>query len=257
MNKESIPSRPGIYFFFMPKLNVGYIGRTNDLQRRFYEHTVSGSHKRVIKNYTKSNSDLRFKILEFTDKLKAKEQKLIEAKWLAKYRKRGIKLLNIADPTKETDLPEPKAVLKIHPESLKILKEYKSTFSASKQGFDASSIAKCCNKYLNKKGKGQLKHKGFFWIYAKDWQEKPELLKNLPGRRQAANKAKKLVSGAKGTKAVSQYTKSGIFIRYWESASIAARELKLKQAAINHCLRGRSKTSGNYIWKFKETLTNE
>lgn len=255
MKKEDIPNRHGIYFFFMPKLNVGYIGRTNDLQRRFYEHTVQGSHKKVIKNYTKNNSDLRFKILEFTDKLKAKEQKFIEAKWLAKYRKKGINLLNIADPTKEIDLPEPKAVLKIHPESLKILKEYKSTFSASKQGFDASAIAKCCNRYLNKKGRGQLKHKGFFWIYAKDYQEKPELLKNLYveyAHRQANTKAKKSINGSKGKKAISQYTKSGVFVKHWESASTAARELNLKPAAINHCLMGRNKTSGNYIWKFKD-----
>ena len=54
------------------------------------------------------------------------------------------------------------------------------------------------------------------------------------------------------TKPVSQYTKDNVFLKGWESITIAAGGSNSKRVAIGACVNGRSKTSGGFIWKFKE-----
>lgn len=52
-------------------------------------------------------------------------------------------------------------------------------------------------------------------------------------------------------KAIVQYTLDGEFIREWDSAIIAARELGLKNDQITRCCTGINKTSYGFIWKHK------
>lgn len=47
---------------------------------------------------------------------------------------------------------------------------------------------------------------------------------------------------------VYQYSSYGIFIKEWPSATEAARILNLNSKAIRDCVKGLSKTSGNFIW---------
>ena len=51
------------------------------------------------------------------------------------------------------------------------------------------------------------------------------------------------------SKIVKQYTKEGIFIRYWDCISDVERELNIKVTHITACCNGRQKTAGGYIWK--------
>lgn len=51
---------------------------------------------------------------------------------------------------------------------------------------------------------------------------------------------------------VLQYTKNNMFIKEWESAAKAARELNLDSSTICKCLKGKLKTHGGFIWKYKE-----
>lgn len=55
-------------------------------------------------------------------------------------------------------------------------------------------------------------------------------------------------------KIVLQYTKDGIFIREWSHAREAAEVLHISKRAIYECCKGRSKTSGGFIWKRKEDI---
>ena len=55
-------------------------------------------------------------------------------------------------------------------------------------------------------------------------------------------------------KPVLQYTKDGKFIREWSHAREAAESLGLNKRAIYECCVGRSRTSGGYIWKRKESM---
>lgn len=53
---------------------------------------------------------------------------------------------------------------------------------------------------------------------------------------------------------VIQYTKDGLFVKEWVSASEVQRELGISQSAISACCNGRYgfKTAGGFIWKYKK-----
>jgi group I intron endonuclease len=53
------------------------------------------------------------------------------------------------------------------------------------------------------------------------------------------------------SKPVIQYTLEGIFIKEWESGKIASIKLEIPQSNINSCCNNKIKTSGGYVWKFK------
>lgn len=53
-------------------------------------------------------------------------------------------------------------------------------------------------------------------------------------------------------KIVTQLNLDGSFVKEWESVTIIEKELGFNSRAISACLNNRSKTSNNYIWKFKE-----
>jgi group I intron endonuclease len=52
-------------------------------------------------------------------------------------------------------------------------------------------------------------------------------------------------------KPIIQYSLDGNYIYEWESQKEASHNLNISYRIINNCLRGISKTSGGYIWKYK------
>ena len=56
---------------------------------------------------------------------------------------------------------------------------------------------------------------------------------------------------AKRCKPVSQYTKGGEWIRDWSSAKEAGEALSIGRSDIAGCCKGRRKSVGGYIWKYK------
>ena len=55
-------------------------------------------------------------------------------------------------------------------------------------------------------------------------------------------------------KAILQFDKNGNFIKEWSHAREASEALGLNKRAIYECCKGRSKTSGGYIWKRVEDI---
>ena len=53
---------------------------------------------------------------------------------------------------------------------------------------------------------------------------------------------------------IMQYTKEGIFIREWECSLQVQRELGIWGTNITKCCKGVYKSTGGYIWKYKEVL---
>jgi hypothetical protein len=47
-------------------------------------------------------------------------------------------------------------------------------------------------------------------------------------------------------------TIDGEFIKEWPNGLIASKELNINYQAINHCMLGKIKTSGGFIWKSKD-----
>lgn len=54
-----------------------------------------------------------------------------------------------------------------------------------------------------------------------------------------------------------QKTKDGEIIKEWESLQQAADELGIERSNISHCLRGRIKTSGGYIWEYARSSNTQ
>lgn len=60
--------------------------------------------------------------------------------------------------------------------------------------------------------------------------------------------------GKKHMKAVQQFTKEGIFIREWSSIKEAGETLKIQRGDISGCCRGVNKSSGGFIWKYRQEI---
>lgn len=54
----------------------------------------------------------------------------------------------------------------------------------------------------------------------------------------------------RSSKPIIQFSKDGEFIRKWDSAMDAQRELGIKQGGIRECCKGKRKTAGGYIWRY-------
>lgn len=52
------------------------------------------------------------------------------------------------------------------------------------------------------------------------------------------------------SKPILQFTKNGEFIRKWDSATQVEKELGIYHSSITKCLKGKQKTSGEYIWMY-------
>ena len=53
----------------------------------------------------------------------------------------------------------------------------------------------------------------------------------------------------KMSKPIIQYTKEGVFIREWVSTITASKQLKIHH--ISECCKGKRKTCGGFLWKYK------
>ena len=104
--------------------------------------------------------------------------------------------------------------------------------------------------------------------------EKQKRVESRKGYRHSEETRKKIANSHKGkkvskdhieklhkgqilanSKPIEQYDLEGNFIKNWQSATIAAKELNLHPTSIRHCVQGKTKTSGGYVWKSK-TVSN-
>jgi len=92
-----------------------------------------------------------------------------------------------------------------------------------------SSISDCLNKRKKSAGK-------FYWIRS--------------GNVFNINEFKKL-TGQSNNKPIIQSTMDDEFIKEWDSVISAAKSLNICRTAISQCLTGRTQSSANYKWKYK------
>ncbi len=125
-------------------------------------------------------------------------------------------------------------VYQIDPETLKVIKEYKSALFASRENNNAT-IAFCCNR--EEKYKHYIKAAGFYWCYKKDWSEDWQPKVGFEHR-------------------VCQIDKDGNLVKIWESASEAKRELEIECSNILRCCKGQQNSAGNYYWCYRKDFEN-
>ena len=72
-----------------------------------------------------------------------------------------------------------------------------------------------------------------------------------------SEKTKKIMSESqmgnhnKPTKPIIQYTKDGEFIREWTSAKESSRVLVIDNSHITACCKGKLKSAGGFVWRYK------
>ena len=109
----------------------------------------------------------------------------------------------------------------------KFIRSFESIKEASSYGFNEGNIQACCI--------GRLKSsKGFIWRYSEDLQ--PDVYKK------------------KNVKSVLQFTINGGFIKEWDSIVCASKDLKIGGNSIVTCCKGKYKSAGGYIWKYKDNI---
>lgn len=108
-----------------------------------------------------------------------------------------------------------------------LIRTFDSIKDASSFGFNEGNIQDCCV--------GRLKSsKGYIWRYSED--SPPQKYKN------------------KTIKQVVQFSNTGEFIKEWDSIASASKELKIGGNGIVTCCKGKYKTAGGFIWKYKENI---
>ena len=87
--------------------------------------------------------------------------------------------------------------------------------------------------------------------YVHSKETKTKISQSHKGKKTSKEHLEKLYKGQilANSKPISQYSLDGTFIKDWQSATIAAKEFGLHPTSIRHCVQGKNKTSGGYIWK--------
>jgi hypothetical protein len=122
-----------------------------------------------------------------------------------------------------------KAVLKVNDEGDIIERYVNGTKAAKEIGVDQTCISRACIK-TNKSA-------GFYWQFENGFSKE--------GFLKEKNKPHAL------SKPIVQTTKSGEFIKIWQSQHEASKETGVKQCNIWRCLSGRSISAGGFCWFYE------
>ena len=84
-------------------------------------------------------------------------------------------------------------------------------------------------------------------MHKKLHREQMKKCQKIGGGSEAAKEATK----EKRSIPIIQFTKSGEFMKEWPSAYEAERQLGIHQQSICACLKGRYKSAGGFVWRYK------
>jgi hypothetical protein len=206
--------------------NKVYIGKTKNSREK--------DHKK------KYGNNIEYFYIDEIDSLKHEDWEPLETYWIEQFRQWGYKIVNIrkkggsgpdfhTDETKykisqstlgykkSIDTKQKMSKVKL---GKKLPKETKEKISKANKGKIFSS------SHINNLKKGHLKKDKSFY-------KNDNWLKNIK-------------------KSILQYDKQGNFIKEWSSIREASNNLNINETAISQTLNNKQKTSGNYIWRYKE-----
>lgn len=110
-----------------------------------------------------------------------------------------------------------------------------------------------CHRTMDAKRRISESHKGEnnpFYGKKHSEETRKRISKTSSGKNNVMYGVHRYDSANPNAKKVYQYTLDGELIKLWDCATEAAKELNLNPKAINKCARGKSKTSGGYIWSY-------
>lgn len=90
------------------------------------------------------------------------------------------------------------------------------------------------------------------WVTHKENSNNPNTINNF----KKSFKGRKVFKGSenKKSKKVLQFDLVGNFIKEWDSTHQVEETIGLTHTQVSRCCRGKYKTSGGYIWKYKERV---
>jgi hypothetical protein len=125
--------------------------------------------------------------------------------------------------------PTPKTVVQFD-KSGNFISQYQHAYEAELMtGVRQNSICNCCIGKVKSAG-------GYIWKYLSDYNPNDKIIyydKTAP-------------------KTILQFDLDGNFIAEYESMSIASELTNISVACISRCCNNKRKTSGGYVWKYKE-----
>lgn len=254
---DLVPERKGVYLFILPNLKVGYVGSSNNLKRRYLQHIgVTKGGNKLIKDQVDRENKVEYMILEFCDGYSTKDLKLIESNWIKHFNSKGLNLINVSEPTTEPIYGESKAVVAYNAKTLEFVGEYSSILKAAKQhNISTGNIGNALKTNFQSTGKTKtLSIKNCFWFY-KDSFNNELLIERKKEYEQALlhHKTQSSLNRLACRKKIIQYSKTGEFIKIWDSGGEAARSLNIHPPNISQCCRERLKSTGGFIWRYAES----
>lgn len=90
--------------------------------------------------------------------------------------------------------------------------------------------------------------------YNNSYGTKPERIsESLKGKHHTEEAKQKMSEAHKGKrrKPILQFTLDNVFIREWDSATTASKELKIHRGDITACCKEKRKSASGFIWKYK------
>ena len=239
---------------------IRYIGKTTDnLKKRLTGHIYTSKKVKNHRcNWIKSIIDKgKLPIITFLDSCSWDNSQNLEIYWIAQFRAWGFNLVNATDGgegnlgLKMSDKVRQKLTesvsKKVYQYDLEgnFIKEFSSATEASKE-IKTSSNSKICAC-----ARGERKScKGYLWSYVKH----PNL-SSYKREKGIVSEEHRIKLNKLFSKPIRQYSKDYIFIKKWESAKIAAKELNLNYISIIQYLNGKRikhKTNnkiGDFIWQ--------
>lgn len=239
---KKIPSKSGIYKLTSPSGKI-YIGQSINLNKRLQSYYNSYNHlqeqRKLYNSFQKYGVDKhKFDIIEYTELLD--ERELYWGEYYNVLGKNG--LVCRLGHGKGKLSQETKDRISM---SLKGNKQSKETVEKRRLkliGRKASDL-ECINKR-----EGKLKQ---YQESPMDWGNKiKEAKANSSYIMKNDLERSKKVSMA-NSKPILQYDKDMNLIKEYKSATDAMIETGVKNDTISHCLRGKTKSAGGFIWKYK------
>lgn len=225
----------GIYSITSPTGKI-YIGQSVDIEKRFYYYQSCWKHikkqRRLYNSIKKYGAENHiFKIIK---ECSEDELDYFEIEFIAKFNttKDGLNLKHGGIGGRHTE-------------------ETKQRIGESNKGISRPKTPEQIKKLTGQKRSKETKLKMSMAAKGKKitWGDKiSEVKQKNPYKYTKEDKEKMMNCGGIP---ILQFTKDGEFIKEFPSAKQAQRETGIKHDAIFHCLKGKSKTSGGFVWKYK------
>ena len=145
-------------------------------------------------------------------------------------------------------------------DDITLIENYQQAIADEKRTWDIHHRRECDENGITLFTKKQLKEMGLYFnrpaselifvtrsIHCKLHRE----IRSNGGKIGGGSEAAKEAAKEKRSIPILQFTKSGEFMKEWQSATEAERQLGIFQSNICYCLKGRLKSAGGFVWRYK------